>query len=230
MVWVLSLSHRTSGIILTAGMSLRVVMHFSTIIYNPSVCMYSSLSLSLPHSPGVSAGSIAYLVSGKSFPEFITGFQSVAHYPALWTATKFIVALPLCYHMVNGIRHLVSSSTSCRITQLLLFQCRHGMLVKASKWKLSTRLDTSCWLPHYCSREHWLFTNPHHKCLASTIMLFFAVIWKRKVKLNFIWRPIHQTSISTVVHIWFHTKLDGPGCMVVGRFSIKILLMLSIHK
>lgn len=64
--------------------------------------------LSLYHCLGVSAGSIAYLVSGKPFPEFITSFQSVANYPVLWTATKFIVALPLCYHMVNGIRHLVS--------------------------------------------------------------------------------------------------------------------------
>ena len=106
MVWVLSLSHRTSGIILTAGVSLHVIMHFSTI----PVYVCTPLFLSLPHSLGVSAGSIAYLVSGKSFPEFITGFQSVAHYPVLWTATKFIVALPLCYHMVNGIRHLVSSN------------------------------------------------------------------------------------------------------------------------
>ena len=58
---------------------------------------------------GVSAGSIAYLVSGKPFPEFITALQSVAQYPIIWTTGKFLVALPLCYHLVNGIRHLVSA-------------------------------------------------------------------------------------------------------------------------
>lgn len=31
----------------------------------------------------------------------------MSEYPLLWTAGKFILALPICYHMVNGVRHLV---------------------------------------------------------------------------------------------------------------------------
>ncbi|CAI8029911.1 Succinate dehydrogenase cytochrome b560 subunit, mitochondrial [Geodia barretti] len=73
MVWVLSFGHRTSGAVLTSG---------------------------------VTAASIAYLISGTQFTEFISPLQSVASQPVLWTSAKFLMALPLSYHMVNGIRHL----------------------------------------------------------------------------------------------------------------------------
>ena len=79
-----------------------------------SMCIYISIYMHMLYPVyslyvGVSAGSIAYLVSGKPFPEFITALQSVAQYPIIWTTGKFLVALPLCYHLVNGIRHLVSA-------------------------------------------------------------------------------------------------------------------------
>ena len=83
-----------------------------------SVCFFCTYYVS-PLPQGVSAGSIAYLVSGKPFPEFIKALESLAHYPVLWTAGKFVVALPLCYHMINGIRHLVSST--CTYIRLCIY-------------------------------------------------------------------------------------------------------------
>ena len=78
----------------------------------PSFLLPSLLSLPPRPSPptpcpGVTAASIAYLISGTQFTEFISPLQSVASQPVLWTSAKFLMALPLSYHMVNGIRHLV---------------------------------------------------------------------------------------------------------------------------
>lgn len=55
---------------------------------------------------GVSAAAITYLASGSSFPEAIKSLEGVASYPILWNSCKFVMAFPLVYHMVNGIRHL----------------------------------------------------------------------------------------------------------------------------
>lgn len=59
---------------------------------------------------GVSALSITYLtaaMSGSQFADLVSAVKSVADYPALWTTGKFAMALPLCYHLFNGVRHLV---------------------------------------------------------------------------------------------------------------------------
>ena len=56
----------------------------------------------------MSAAAITYLASGSSFPEAIKSLEGVASYPILWNSCKFVMAFPLVYHMVNGIRHLVS--------------------------------------------------------------------------------------------------------------------------
>ena len=58
---------------------------------------------------GVSVAAIAYLASRTPFPETIKALEGVSEaHPVLWTTCKFMMAFPLMYHMVNGIRHLVS--------------------------------------------------------------------------------------------------------------------------
>lgn len=61
---------------------------------------------------GVSALSITYLAAaalgGSQFADLAASLkEGVAAYPALWTTGKFAMALPLCYHLFNGVRHLV---------------------------------------------------------------------------------------------------------------------------
>jgi len=42
------------------------------------------------------------------FSENLAALENVHPSPALLLAAKAILAFPLCYHYVNGIRHLVS--------------------------------------------------------------------------------------------------------------------------
>ena len=56
--------------------------------------------------------SLEYLVSGKTFSEFLKSFEVLTQSPALWTTCKFMVVLPFAYHCFNGLRHLVSQSPS----------------------------------------------------------------------------------------------------------------------
>ncbi len=59
---------------------------------------------------GISAAAITYLASGTPFPEAVKSLEGFASsHPYLWTDCKFLMALPLTYHLFNGIRHLVSA-------------------------------------------------------------------------------------------------------------------------
>ena len=119
MVWVLSFGHRTSGAVLTSGegsSDIHNIQAGTPFFLLPSLLslppsLPPSTLLSPPSCPGVTAASIAYLISGTQFTEFISPLQSVASQPVLWTSAKFLMALPLSYHMVNGIRHLVRETS-----------------------------------------------------------------------------------------------------------------------
>ena len=80
--------------------------------------------------PGISTAAITYLavaMKGGSFADVVRMVEGVRNYPVLWTCDKFIMALPVCYHLINGMRHLVS----CVVAPVLVWLhnltlCRTG--------------------------------------------------------------------------------------------------------
>ena len=59
---------------------------------------------------GISVAALLYLTSSTSFPLIIDSVHAVAFSPTTITVAKFCMALPICYHFINGMRHLMWDS------------------------------------------------------------------------------------------------------------------------
>ena len=67
----------------------------------PSHCPASGVST-------VSIGYLAVAMKGGTFADLASAVEGVQQFPVVWTTGKFVMALPICYHLINGVRHLVS--------------------------------------------------------------------------------------------------------------------------
>ncbi|CAN8206849.1 unnamed protein product [Coccothraustes coccothraustes] len=83
---------------------------------SPHVSIYRwslPMAMSITHrgtgvalSLGVSLFSVAALLLPEPFPHYLAQVRALSLGPALLCSAKFLLALPLCYHSWNGIRHL----------------------------------------------------------------------------------------------------------------------------
>ncbi|KAL5499632.1 hypothetical protein EMCRGX_G011084 [Ephydatia muelleri] len=58
----------------------------------------------------ISAAALLYLSASSSFPRIMDSVQAAGFSPTTITVAKFCMALPLCYHFFNGMRHLMWDS------------------------------------------------------------------------------------------------------------------------
>ena len=116
-VWILSFGHRASGIVTTGGWCRTSVLCFRWIHVTymcgvclcvcVSVCLCVSLHVHVMLPTAISAAALLYLSASSSFPRIMDSVQAAGFSPTTITVAKFCMALPLCYHFFNGMRHLV---------------------------------------------------------------------------------------------------------------------------
>ncbi|XP_057898894.1 succinate dehydrogenase cytochrome b560 subunit, mitochondrial [Melospiza georgiana] len=83
---------------------------------SPHVSIYKwslPMAMSITHrgtgvalSLGVSLFSVAALLLPEQFPHYLAQVRALSLGPTLVCSAKFLLALPLCYHTWNGVRHL----------------------------------------------------------------------------------------------------------------------------
>lgn len=96
---------------------------FGVSVCRPHLPMITSLTHRVT---GIGMGVVLYGISfglflaPGDFPSYISALQGFEISPLIMFPAKTIVAFPLVYHYLNGIRHLVSELFSCEYFSMLI--------------------------------------------------------------------------------------------------------------